>query len=141
MRKQQREIKRLLFEFLEQRLSEMPQAGSGIEDDDVALGADFDTGGIATISDCVRPRRGNGSADAPESDLRGAFDGATLMQVASKIKSKTDEKLACPSNPPLGWRQRWNSENSSHPGVKSFPPSSCSYWSSASIPAPCKMVS
>ena len=51
--------------------AEQAQAGAGVEDDDLAVGADFDAGGVAAVVDGGRAGCGDGAADAPEGHARG----------------------------------------------------------------------
>ena len=75
---EQREIERMTFEFLEQGFAQFPQAGTGVQDDEVAAVTDFDAGGIAAIAHGARAGRGDGTADAPEFYASASVDGHIL---------------------------------------------------------------
>ena len=66
MRQQQGQVQRLSLEFSDQVLPEQAHSRAGIEDDDLAIGADFDTGSIAAVLDGARPGRRDGAAHTPE---------------------------------------------------------------------------
>ena len=75
VRQEQGEIERLGFEFREQRLAEVAQAGAGVEDDDVRAGTKFDTTGVPAITNGTHARRRNRPPDSPEPDLGCFLDG------------------------------------------------------------------
>ena len=62
----QRQIDRGAAEFLVERQPQLANAGAGIEDDDVAVGADLDAGRVASVTDRGRAGHRNRSAHAPE---------------------------------------------------------------------------
>ena len=94
VRQEQREVERPTLEFGEKRLTELAQAGAGVEDDDVTATADFHAGGVAAVAHGGRPRRGNGSANPPEFDVRAGLDVSNLMQTRKKtiLKNPTGGK-------------------------------------------------
>jgi len=68
VRDEQCEVQRLVFEFVEQRLSQRAQSGAAIENQDVLAATHFDARRITAIADSVGPRTGNTPADAPKSN-------------------------------------------------------------------------
>ena len=70
MREEQGKIERLALEFFEQGLAELPQTGAGVEDDDVGAATDFETGGVAAITQRAGSRGGNRTAHSPKFNLR-----------------------------------------------------------------------
>ena len=104
VREEQRQVQRLFFEFLEQRLSQRPQTGAGIEDDNVIAVADFDAGGVAAIALGRRPGRGDGAAYTPEFYASASVDGTILARLERKTNRKKGRLNSLPS---LGsWRNR-----------------------------------
>jgi hypothetical protein len=75
-----------VFELGQQGASQQAESGPGVEDDDVVADADFDAGGIASITDGAAAGRWNGPADPPELDGRPAFDVDNINSIAVKNK-------------------------------------------------------
>lgn len=88
MGNKQGKIEWLGLEFGQQSAAEFAQAGASIEDDNVFAGADFNAGGVATVTNGAAPGCGNGAANPPKLYGRRAFDGATLAQVQGEMKLK-----------------------------------------------------
>ena len=53
--------------------AEEAQAGAAIEDNDLAIGADFDAGSVAAVADGAWAGSWDGAADAPEFEKGGGF--------------------------------------------------------------------
>src|SRR5882672_9014100 len=68
---QQSQLEGLTLEFRHQLTSEQAQTGTGVEDDDLAIGAHFDTGSVAAIVDGARTGSWNGASHAPEFEPGG----------------------------------------------------------------------
>jgi len=66
MRQKQGQIERLIVEFGDQLAPQQPQSRAGVEDDDLAIDTDFDTGGVAAVPNGGRARGRNGAAHTPE---------------------------------------------------------------------------
>ena len=49
-----------------QMLAKEPNAGTGIEDDELAIGPEFSTRSVAAVEDGVGARGGDGAANPPE---------------------------------------------------------------------------
>src|SRR5438105_14829596 len=67
---QQRQFDRLVLELLCQRQTEPPNAAPGVEDDDLAVGADLDAGSVPAVLNGARAGRGDRAAHPPEFESR-----------------------------------------------------------------------
>src|SRR5688572_25782001 len=65
------DLDRLAVELLGQRLAQRPDAGTGVEDNDLTISADFDARGVATKKDRGLTGRRDRSAHPPEFHPRG----------------------------------------------------------------------
>ena len=90
VRQQQGQVERPGVEFGDQLAPQQPQPGAGVEDDDLAIGADLDTGSVAAVMDGGRARGRNGAAHAPELQPRRCRRGTPLEPASSAAASRPE---------------------------------------------------
>ena len=72
MREQQSQVERLVVELGDQLAPQQPQSRAGVEDDDLAIGADLDAGGVAAVMDGGRARGWEWSRARPRTSAASA---------------------------------------------------------------------
>ena len=70
MGQEQRQLERLLMELGLESAAQRAQARARIQNEDVPIGADLDTGGVAAVANRCRAGSGNGAAHTPEFQTR-----------------------------------------------------------------------
>ena len=72
---QQRQLDRFRLKFFLQRETQWSDAGAGIQHDDLAVCSQFNTGGIATVTQSLRTGHGYRAACPPKSDSGRSYWG------------------------------------------------------------------
>src|SRR2546425_301053 len=67
VRQEQRQVQRPLVKLSNQRLPQRAQSRAGVQNDDLAISADLDTGSVAPVPYCSRAGGGNRAAHPPKS--------------------------------------------------------------------------